>query len=164
MKSKQKIFSRRQLLLLLATLIAADQLVKLTARWLYGLVGDVSLPGGLVRFSLVTNDGGFLGVVSHLPPHLRFALLTIGVAVLLVACLWYLLRRQASDSPYRLPLCLVAGGGLGNLLDRLLHDGWVTDFVSIGLGPLRTGIFNLADVFILWGSFWVGFLLFRESD
>jgi signal peptidase II len=37
-------------------------------------------------------------------------------------------------------------------LDRIVH-GTVVDFVSVGVGSLRTGIFNVADVAILAGLF-----------
>jgi signal peptidase II len=50
------------------------------------------------------------------------------------------------------PLALVAGGGLSNLIDRLMYDGRVTDFLNVGIGTLRTGIFNLADMAILGGA------------
>jgi len=36
--------------------------------------------------------------------------------------------------------------GVGNLIDRFLFDGRVTDFLNVGIGSLRTGIFNIADV------------------
>ena len=45
----------------------------------------------------------------------------------------------------RLPSPLAASG-LGNLIDRLTHHGLVTDFLNLGFGALRTGIFNVADV------------------
>ena len=48
-------------------------------------------------------------------------------------------------------LGLVVGGGLGNWLDRVRGAGAVTDFVSLGVGGLRTGIFNVADVAIVAG-------------
>jgi signal peptidase II len=51
-----------------------------------------------------------------------------------------------------LGLGLVAGGGAANWLDRVLNAGAVTDFVRIDLGVARTGIFNLADVFVLAGA------------
>ena len=47
-------------------------------------------------------------------------------------------------------LGLVAGGGVANWIDRLVA-GAVTDFVSLGVGGLRTGIFNLADLSVLAG-------------
>lgn len=46
---------------------------------------------------------------------------------------------------------LILSDGIGNLLDRLLHDGRVIDFMNLGLGSLRTGIFNIADVCITTG-------------
>ena len=54
-------------------------------------------------------------------------------------------------------LILAVGGGMGNLIDRIAH-GAVVDFVSLGIGPLRTGIFNLADVAIT-----IGLLLFLAA-
>lgn len=46
---------------------------------------------------------------------------------------------------------LVLSGGLGNLVDRIINDGRVIDFMNIGIGSLRTGIFNVADVCITVG-------------
>jgi signal peptidase II len=43
-------------------------------------------------------------------------------------------------------------GGLGNLIDRLAYGGYVVDFVNIGIGPLRTGVFNVADVGVVVGA------------
>ena len=41
-------------------------------------------------------------------------------------------------------------GGLSNLVDRIAM-GSVIDFLNIGIGPIRTGIFNVADVAIMAG-------------
>ncbi len=43
------------------------------------------------------------------------------------------------------------GGRLSNLIDRLLQDGSVTGFLNIGVGPVRTGIFNSADMALMLG-------------
>jgi signal peptidase II len=51
-----------------------------------------------------------------------------------------------------LGVSLIIGGGFGNLLDRMLHRGAVVDFMNMGVGNLRTGIFNLADVAIVIGA------------
>ena len=47
---------------------------------------------------------------------------------------------------------LLIGGGISNLADRALRAGAVVDFLNVGLGPLRTGIFNVADVGITAGT------------
>jgi signal peptidase II len=50
-------------------------------------------------------------------------------------------------------LCwLVAAGGISNLIDRLFYDGRVTDFLNVGIGSFRIGIFNVADMAILAGA------------
>ena len=45
-----------------------------------------------------------------------------------------------------LPFALVFAGGTGNIVDRLIYDRHVTDFMNVGIGSLRTGIFNFADM------------------
>ena len=42
-------------------------------------------------------------------------------------------------------------GGIGNLIDRVFHGGLVIDFLNMGIGPVRTGIFNVADMAIMAG-------------
>jgi signal peptidase II len=49
-------------------------------------------------------------------------------------------------------LSLVLGGGVSNLIDRFFRqNGQVIDFMNMGIGSLRTGVFNVADVFIMFG-------------
>ena len=148
---------------LLAFTLATDQLTKALAERFLAHAGDVPLLGGLATFSLVKNYEGFLGIVQGLPQGLQFFFLYVCVTVLLAACLCYLFFLRRPDPRYDLPLSLITGGGLSNLLDRLLHDGGVTDFVMLAAGNLHTGIFNLADVYILAGSFVFGFLFFSRT-
>ncbi len=44
----------------------------------------------------------------------------------------------------------MCGGGIGNLIDRWAY-GYSRDFLNVGFGPLRTGIFNVADVALMAG-------------
>jgi signal peptidase II len=62
-----------------------------------------------------------------------------------------LFRSPGASRAQALAFGLIAGGGFANWLERIRGDGSVTDFVSLGLGPLRTGIFNVADVAIVAG-------------
>jgi len=56
----------------------------------------------------------------------------------------------------------VPSGGLGNLLDRIMNDGRVIDFMNLGIGTLRTAIFNVADVCITTGVVLLLVELLRE--
>lgn len=110
-----------------------------------------SFLGDTLRLELTRNPGAFLGAGGTLPPALREGLFTWGVALLVVGALWVALRDR---SPGRVAAgaALVAAGGLGNLWDRVATGGWVVDFLNLGVGPLRTGIFNVADLAIVGGA------------
>ena len=58
---------------------------------------------------------------------------------------------RASSRVEAVGWALVVGGGVGNLIDRIVNDGHVVDFMRVGIGGLETGIFNVADTAILAG-------------
>lgn len=58
---------------------------------------------------------------------------------------------------------MIIGGGMGNLIDRLFFNGLVIDFLNIEIGPLRSGIFNVADIAIMVGGFALLYMYFREE-
>ena len=123
----------------------------------------VSYLGDGLRFDLVRNPGAFLSLGAGLDPAVR-QLLFLGVAPLaLVGLVAWFVGTRSTAWPQLLGLALVAGGGLGNWLDRLMNAGAVTDFVSLGIGPVRSGIFNLADVWIVGGVILLAWTL-REPD
>jgi signal peptidase II len=49
-------------------------------------------------------------------------------------------------------MALIASGGVGNLWDRFARGGSVVDFLNLGVGPVRTGILNIADLAIVAGA------------
>lgn len=49
-------------------------------------------------------------------------------------------------------VALLFAGGVGNLIDRVTSGGSVVDFINLGIGPVHTGIFNVADVAITVGA------------
>jgi signal peptidase II len=148
---------------LLVVTIATDQYTKFLAVKYSPTADEISFLNNFFKVSLVENHGGFLGIVSSFPENVRFFFLNICVSFLLLGCLAYLFYPKKNTIRYNIPLVFVTGGGISNLLDRLLHNGGVTDFLSLGIGDFRTGIFNLADIYILIGSFIVGSSLFSSA-
>jgi signal peptidase II len=61
-------------------------------------------------------------------------------------------------------LGLLLAGGVGNLIDRINQNGHVTDFLNVGIGPVRTGIFNVADMAIMAGAGLLFWLSFRQEQ
>ena len=95
--------------------------------------------------------GAMLGFGSNWPDNVRFWALTVGPALILVALLAYLYLNRNMTRSQTIALALIAGGGLSNIIDRIWNDGWVIDFMNMGIGGIRTGIFNFADVAIMIG-------------
>ncbi len=137
-------------LTVLAT-IAADRLSKEIAIRLLSGRPPVEWLGGLVRLSLAENRGAFLSAGGRLPEGMRFILFVAAVGLALFAALAVLLAHRTLAARRGLAAAVMLGGGLANWLDRL-SDGSVTDFLAVAAGPLRTGVFNLADVAILGGA------------
>ena len=70
-------------------------------------------------------------------------------ACVLVALFVSLIRSRWSFG-HAVGIALFFAGGISNWIDRVLR-GSVVDFMNVGVGWLRTGIFNFADVAILLG-------------
>jgi signal peptidase II len=108
------------------------------------------------RFTWATNDGAFLSLGGNLPEAARFWLLTVGVGVLLLSITIYALKTGSLDAAHLTGYALIVSGGFSNWVDRARYGGVVVDFMNLGLGRLRTGVFNVADLSILAG---IGVLL-----
>ena len=120
----------------------------------------ISLAGDTFRIQYAENPGAFLGLGGNLSPEARFWLLTAVNAMFLLVICGILLARWHMHSPQFVALGLLLTGGVGNLIDRITQNGLVTDFLNVGLGPVRTGIFNVADMAIMAGAgllFWLSF-------
>lgn len=108
----------------------------------------MSLLGDTVRLELAHNAGAFLSLGAVLPERVRAHLFTWGVGLVVLGALVAAFRSR-TPSRTAVAAALAAAGGLGNLWDRIATGGWVVDFLNLGVGPLRTGIFNVADVSLM---------------
>jgi signal peptidase II len=96
---------------------------------------------------------------QNFPNIWREILLTHIPTLVLIAGVLLLLAFRRVPTLDWIGYGFLIGGGTGNLIDRHL-TGSVTDFLNVGMGPIRTGIFNMADVSILVG---IGLLIFKEA-
>ena len=144
---------RRIVLLLLVAggCVGCDQLTKGIARDTLSERGPVSYFGDAIRFQYEENSGAMLSVGAGLPEGVRTLLLTGVVGVMLCGFALFALLNQHLARGQVFAFALLVGGGLGNLMDRLMHNGVVIDFLIVGVGPVRTAVFNLADVVIMAG-------------
>ena len=131
--------------------VAYDQVSKALAAHLLASGRPARILGTLLDLQLTRNPGGAFGLFPN-SPALFLALTAIIVGAVVV------LGVRTGQAP--IPLGLVAGGGLGNLIDRVVRapghlQGRVVDFIHFRYWPT----FNLADSSIVIG---VGLLLLVE--
>ena len=142
-------------LVVLVLIVALDQLTKHLIR--SNLAIGESIPNeGFFRLVHAQNTGAAFGIFEDATP---FLIATSSVAVVFIAWL-ALSHRVAFLEGFwgRLTLGLVAGGTLGNLIDRVYY-GYVTDFLKAGLWPA----FNVADASVVFGMALLAFLYLRSE-
>ena len=146
---KLKIATRLMLLAAMLFTIGCDRVTKHIAAETMAGGPERTYLGDTLRLAYVENSGGFLGLGADLAPTARTQIFTVGTGVLLLA-----LIAAAFKLPWHpwslLGIAFFVAGGASNWIDRVVR-GSVVDFLNIGIGPLRTGIFNFADVAIMVG-------------
>jgi signal peptidase II len=105
------------------------------------------------HFRYVENPGAAWGMFSDLPEGVRRVFFHVVSLVALTFIFIMYARAEPSQRLVRLALALVAGGALGNFLDRLVR-GYVIDFIDWhwrNQPGLRWPTFNVADAAICVG-------------
>ena len=132
--------------------VVLDQVSKAIVRD-HIVVGEQIHVLGPLDLTLSHNSGVAFGIASGGAAPL------VGFALIALAFVGYLLARNPGLPGMWVAAGLVAGGALGNMIDRL-RTGSVTDFVEIGSWPP----FNLADVAITTGVIVFAVIFLREGD
>lgn len=136
------------LFVIAGAIIALDQWTKSLVRTNLAL-GETWLPESLIWLSPYArivhwfNTGAAFGMFQS--GSMVFMVLAI---IVISAIIYYFPRVENNDWTLRLAMSMQLAGALGNLLDRLMYDGKVTDFISIGTFP----VFNIADTSISMGT------------
>ena len=148
---------RLALLVLIAMTVGCDRVSKHFAAATLAGIPRQSFLADTVRLEYTENAGAFLGFGDNWSPAAQTAVFTIGTGVILCGMIAAAFRFRLSG-PALVGLALYLAGGASNLVDRVVR-GSVIDFMNVGVGPLRTGIFNVADIAIMVG---VGIFVFTQ--
>jgi signal peptidase II len=132
--------------------VGCDQYTKKIAVEKLKFEPPVTYFNNTLRMEYAENTGAFLSVGSRLSKPVRFFLLVIANAAFLIIVSGMLIFRWQMPLVQFIALSLLLAGGIGNLIDRVFLNGIVIDFLNVGFGPLRTGIFNVADMAITGGA------------
>lgn len=124
----------------------------------------VSYLHDFVRLQYAENTGAALNLGDSLSRTASFWLLSLLPLVVLLIVFMYVLKKSNEMSFLKMfSFALIFAGGLGNIIDRIVFDRHVTDFMIIGFKSIRTGIFNFADVCVTVGAILL-IWLYREKQ
>ena len=115
---------------------------------------DLGVPkpvmGETVRFTLAYNTNAAMGIpVGGEKRRLVLSVLSVG-ALIVLGVLYH--RTRPADRLRLIGVALVAGGALGNLVDRVRSSAGVVDFIDVGIRDVRFWTFNVADMGITIGA------------
>lgn len=136
-------------------IIIVDQLSKYFIKTNLQLNEFVSIIGKYVGFRFIQNPGMAFGI--QIGGGRTFFIIFTSIASLLIFI--FLLRLKDDHYWTRIALASILGGAVGNLIDRIVYDGKVVDFIEIGPWP----IFNFADVAVTFGMIILIIIVFFEK-
>ena len=139
--------------LLLLGILLADRIVKLVTCNLLEPSTSVPVIGRLLQLTYVQNTGAAFSMLSQ-----HTWILIVVNSVLLVVCIGVLLLK-VKKAVTAIPLAMIIGGGLGNLVDRLYY-GYVIDMFDLR----HFAVFNVADIFVCAGCALLGISLVIFGD
>lgn len=128
-----------------------DRITKLIAVATLRDKDPVSLLFGFIRLSYIENNGAFLSLGSNWPFIAKYIVFLMIPILFCIYGIVYCCRKE-KDKVRLLLLASIIGGGLGNLIDRMYNSFRVIDFLNFGIGRLRTGILNVADLSVTFGA------------
>ena len=142
-------------LVCVAALVGIDQAIKLWATQYLAPVEAITVIPHVVELRFVLNQGMAFSLLSG---KQLFLILATSAALLLVAYLLFF--RSRGKRLQQAALVLVLGGGIGNLIDRVLN-GEVVDYINLLF--MRFAVFNFADICVCVGvALWVLVIFLEE--
>lgn len=127
---------------IVATVVVLDQAIKTLVTRMLPLGGSIPLLSGWISLTRVENTGIAFGLAGQVPLAVPAA-----IALTFLFLLFYNRPRWTRPPLVRAALALLAGGAVGNLVDRI-RVGAVIDYLDIRVWP----VFNLADIAVTAGA------------
>ncbi|WP_310599295.1 signal peptidase II [Desulfobulbus sp.] len=149
---------------IILAVVGIDQASKAWIIAHFALHESVEVIPGLFNLTHLTNNGAAFGILAGQPALWRQVFFIAAAGIALV-CIWI---AQRSFSPrsraYTVALALIAGGAIGNLIDRI-RWGFVVDFLDFYLGQSHWPAFNVADSAITVGvALFIGYNLLFDRQ
>lgn len=139
--------------LLVPAIVILDQFSKYLAVKYLEPIGSYPLINNVFHLTFVKNDGAAFSIFSN--KQLFLIIMTV-IVICLILGLLYKSVQEGSSTGLSLALSLIAGGAIGNLVDRMRLN-YVVDYFEFRF--VNFAIFNVADVFIVLGTIFLCYLI-----
>lgn len=146
-------------LIIIAGLVAIDQIIKLLVLEHLKPIGSLTLIDGFIQLNYAENTGAAFGSFSG-----KTTFLSVFTLVIIIFGLVYLLVKKRKVDVEYVCISLIISGGLGNLIDRVFR-GFVVDYIE----PLFVdfAIFNFADILVTCSCIvlviWLIYEIYRDN-
>ena len=137
--------------LLVFSIFLLDRLSKIYVVYLDNkFLGSEIFSSKYLNITLIWNEGIAFGLLNFEKDHL-YNLLTVLIFIIIIAIIFMSINSQGLR---KYSLLMILGGALGNVFDRIFYKA-VPDFIDFHVGNFHWFIFNIADVFITFGVFFM---------
>lgn len=135
---------------IIIVVLAIDQLTKMAVVSAFSLYEKVVVLPGCFNLTYVTNRGAAFSMLAEIDsPWRHYFFITVSsLAIILLTILWFRVRQKSPVQGWG--LALIAGGAIGNLIDRV-RFGAVIDFIDLHWRGYHWPAFNIADSAICVG-------------
>ena len=126
--------------------VVIDQVTKYLVTVKMDLNEVITVIPGLLNFNrILPNAGAAFGILEG-----KTWLLITVTGIIMIICICLLIRKTFDSKLMFWALCLVLGGGTGNMIDRIFKGGNVVDFLEFGF--FEFPVFNVADCAVCIGA------------
>ena len=161
MSTKRKFKFRTSVLLSASVLIfLLDRLTKYLCNAYLSYGQPVTVFPGF-DLLLAYNTGAAFSFLSDAGGWQRWFLTAFSSSISVLLIIW-IIRLPKSEKLSAIALCLILGGALGNLYDRMFN-GYVVDFISVYYESFRFATFNIADSSVFLGACLMILDIFRNK-
>ena len=124
--------------------VVLDQLSKFFVSKYMVLGQSIPLIKNILHFTYILNTGAGFGILKG------WNIILIFVSLIIIGILFFNIDKIIKEKKINIPIALVLGGAVGNLIDRIFL-GHVIDFIDFRIWPA----FNVADSCITIGAIWL---------
>lgn len=140
--------------ILVIIVVILDQLSKvLTLKYLKP-IRDIPIIKNIFHLTYVENRGAAFGILQN--QKLFFVVFSF----LILGAIWFYARNNKLNKVMKIGFSLVAGGAIGNLIDRI-RLGFVVDYFNFNL--INFPVFNIADSAVVIGTILIGIFILKHD-